>query len=635
MLLAGAKGTKEMRKLEGAQRIIIDWAATGFALLFIYSVTFTLPFYITLPLYICLNYVLVFCLYPASPKSPSNRFTLSDCLLCAAIIVVTLYFFQEYDFYVEKAGIFRPQDVFMGSIALVLTFEACRRVLGWSLPILALAGLIYVLWGFYIPGALGHRGFSYERVISQVFSFDGIYGTVTAVYSTYVMLFVIFGGVIQSVGMGGFLLDLSNSLVGRLKGGTAKTAVISSATVGTVMGSGAANVAVTGSFTIPLMKKVGYPPHIAGAIETVASAGGVLMPPIMGSAAFLLATFTNTPYRDVALLSFLPAILFYWGIYIQVHFISYKYQIPLIPEGSAPATRKVLKKDGHMLVPIVVIFVLIFAGYTPYRAAIWAIVVTLVFSILRPLTEKRMSWKEMLLMFGEGAKLQLSVGASAGIIGVIIAALVLPGLPLKVASFAVKISHGNLLLLLFLMMITSYIFGMGIPMVAAYIILAIIAVPALIEIGLPLFTSHLIIMWYSLAALWTPPVCVGAFVASGIAHARANQIGWYASRLGIGLYVIPLLMAFGMIIHGSIPEIFFAALCVAMGLYCFAAAVEGHTRNRLKTRERYAFLFIAILLIFPYTTLRFIGIAAFMTLFLIAYQFNLARILKKVKRPYL
>lgn len=622
-----------MRKLEGAQKIIIDWMATGFALLFIYAVTFTLPFYFALPLYICLNYVLIFCLYPAFHKSPSNRFTFSDSLLCAAIIIVTLYFFHEYNFYVEKAGLFRPQDVFMGSIALVLTFEACRRVLGWSLPILAFAGLIYVLWGSFIPGALGHRGFSYDRVISQVFSFEGIYGTVTAVYSTYVMLFVIFGGVIQSVGMGRFLLDLSNSLVGRLKGGTAKTAVISSATVGTVMGSGAANVAVTGSFTIPLMKKVGYPPYIAGAIETVASAGGVLMPPIMGSAAFLLATFTNTPYRDVALLSFLPALLFYWGIYIQVHFVSYKYHIPLIPEGSAPATKKVLKKDGHMLVPMILIFVLIFAGYTPYRAAIWAIVVTLVLTTLRPLTERRMSWKEMLLMFGEGAKLQLSVGASAGIIGVIIAALVLPGLPLKVASFAVKISHGNLLLLLFLMMITSYVFGMGIPMVAAYIILAIIAVPALIEIGLPLFTSHLIIMWYSLAALWTPPVCVGAFVASGIAHASPNQIGWYASRLGIGLYVIPLLMAFGTIIHGSILEMFFAALCVAMGLYCFAAAVEGHTKDRLKSWERILYFLSAILLIFPYTTLRVIGIVSFLTLFLFTHPLRLSQILERMRNP--
>jgi TRAP transporter 4TM/12TM fusion protein len=615
-----------MRQLEGAQKIVIDWTATGFALLFVYAVTFTLPFYFALPLYICLNYVLVFCLYPASNKSPSNRFTFLDSLLCAAIIIVTLYFFHEYDFYVEKAGIFRPQDVFMGSVALVLTFEACRRVLGWSLPILAIAGLIYVLWGSFIPGILGHRGFPYDRVISQVFSFDGIYGTVTAVYSTYVMLFVIFGGVIQSVGMGGFLLDLSNGLVGRLKGGTAKTAVISSATVGTVMGSGAANVAVTGSFTIPLMKKVGYPPHIAGAIETVASAGGVLMPPIMGSAAFLLATFTNTPYRDVALLSFLPAILFYWGIYIQVHFISYKYHIPLIPEGSAPAVRRVLKVSGHMLVPIIVIFVLIFVGYTPYRAAIWAIAVTIALSTLRPLTGKRMSWKEMLLMFGEGAKLQLSVGASAGIIGVIIAALVLPGLPLKIASFAVKISQGNLLLMLFMMMITSYVFGMGIPMVAAYIILAIIAVPALIQIGLPLFTSHLIIMWYSLAALWTPPVCVGAFVASGIAHASPNKIGWYACRLGIGLYIIPLLMAFGMIIHGSIPDILFAAFCVAMGLYCFAASAEGYTQKRLKPWQRYAYLAAAVLLIFPTTGLRLVGIGSFLALFLFAHRFSWARI---------
>src|SRR3546814_156776 len=254
--------------------------------------------------------------------------------------------------------------------------------------------------------------------MGQIFSFDGIYGAVTSVYSTYVLLFVIFGAVIQACGMGDFLLQLSNTLVGRLKGGTAKTAVVSSAGVGMIMGSGAANVAVTGSFTIPLMKRSGYPAHIAGAIETVASAGGVLLPPIMGSAAFILASFTQTPYREVALYSFLPAILFYWGIYAQVHMLSYRLDVPAAPAGKP--VREVLTRSGYMLIPIVVVFVLIFEGMTPYRAGLWAIASTFLVHYIRPFNGKRMGWKDFLLTFGEGAKLQLTVGASAGVSGIII-----------------------------------------------------------------------------------------------------------------------------------------------------------------------------------------------------------------------
>ena len=432
---------------------------------------------------------------------------------------------------------------------------------------------------------------------------------VTGIYSTYVMLFVILGAVIQAFGMGNFLLDLSNALVGRLKGGTAKTSVMSSATVGMIMGSGAANVAVTGSFTIPLMKRVGYPAHIAGAIETVASAGGVLMPPIMGSAAFVLASFTRIPYHEVALYSFLPALLYYWALYIQVDFLSHRLAIPVAKD--APPVLDVLKKGGHMLIPIVLVFVLIFIGMTPYRAALWTIGATILLHYIKPLEGKRLSLKDMLMTFGDGAKLQLTVGASAGVIGVIIAMLVLPGLPLKIASFAVGISHGNLMVLLFLMIITSYIFGMGIPMVAAYIVLAVIAVPALEEIGLPLFNAHLIIMWFSLAALWTPPVAVGAFVASGIAGASPNKIGWYAAKLGIGLYIIPFLMAYGTIINGTIPEILFAAISIAVGLYGFAAATEGYTHRYLPVWERLIYAVVSVLAMFPMLEIRVVGLALF------------------------
>lgn len=606
-----------MRRLEGLQKTVVDIIAAGFAFFTIYAVLYTVPFYVTLPLYICLNFILIFCLYPASKKSPGNRMTVLDLFLCLMSVIVTVFFLHEYSYYVNKAGLFRPIDTFMGTVTLLLGVEVCRRVLGWALPILTILGLAYALWGFVIPGPLGHPAFSYNRVLSQVFSFNGIYGTITAVYATYVMLFVVFGQIIQATGMSTFILELSDSILGKVRGGTAKTAALSSAGVGMVCGSGAANVAITGAFTIPLMKKVGYPPYIAGAIETVAGAGGVLMPPIMGSAAFLLATFTNTSYRNVCIISFLPAILYYWGLYIQIHFISYKYNIRQITEENRESLWNVMKRSGHMLIPIATIFVLIFEGITPYRAAIWSIAVTLLAHYIRPVGGKRMTPREVFHHFGEGVKLQLSVGSNAAIIGAFIVAVVLPGLPLSMASFGIWLSHGNLLILIALTAVVSYIFGMGIPMVASYIILEVIAVPTLREAGVPLLTANLVIMWYSLAALWTPPVCVGAFVASGIAHCSPNKIGWYACRLGVALYVIPLLMVYGTIISGTALQIFFATVCISISLYCFGATVEGYTNRRLFLWERFSYCIASLLTIYPHTASRLIGIAMFCMLYIV------------------
>lgn len=621
-----------MRQLQGFERNLTDIVAVGFALFFMYAIATTTPFYVTSPLYICLCYVLIFCLYPTRRGSAGSRIAPLDWLLCALTIAVTAYFFKEYTYYIEKPGLMRTQDIVVGSVALLLSVEACRRVLGWALPILAAVAMAYALWGFVIPGMLGHRGYSFERAVGQIFGFDGIYGSVTSIYSTYVLMFVVFGAVVQACGLGDFLLRLSTTLVGRLKGGTAKTAVVSSAAVGMIIGSGAANVAVTGSFTIPLMKRKGYPAHAAGAIETVASAGGVLMPPIMGSTAFLLASFTQIPYREVALYSFAPALLFYWGIYVQVHFLSHR--LGIAREDSTESAWRVMRQGGHMLLPILLVFFLIFYGTTPYRAGLWAIAATFLMHYVMPLDRGRMGVREALLTFAEGARLQLTVGASAGVIGVIIAMLVLPGLPLKVASFAVALSQGSLLVLMLLMIIVSYIFGMGIPAVAAYIILAVIAVPALVEVGLPLFNAHLIIMWFSLSALWTPPVAVGAFIASGIAGADASRIGWYAVRLGIGLYVIPFLMAYGTIVSGTWPEIVYASVAIGAGLYSFAAVIEGHTHRPLQLWERQLYGAIAVVTLFPEPLARAVGLAALAAVLLHEHRTALAaRLGRTGRRP--
>lgn len=554
------------------------------------------PYEVTYPTLVGGIYILIFMLYPATKRGKdSNRPSVLDLVLIAGSIAFTVYYIANYSFFVDKPGVYRTPDIVFAALSVLISIEACRRVLGKVMPVMAVVFIAYAAYGHLIPlGNLwNHSLLSWKRILMYCYSMQGIYGTVTQIYARYVLLFVIFGAVLEMSGLGDLLIQVSMSIVGRLRGGVAKTAVVSSALVGSIMGSGPANVAVTGVFTIPLMKKSGWPSDIAGAVESVASSGGAIMPPVMGSVAFLVAANLGVPYNQVVAVSFLPAILFYFASYIQIHFWSFRLGIAPLKKEEVPKLWPLLKKDGVLLIPFVLVFVMIIAGRSPYRSAFAA---TLVIFAICLLTGRKKP-KEIIQAFEKGTKNSLTVAGSGGVIGIIVATLTLSALPLKFSSIALKLSGGHLLPLIVLVFIVAYIFGMGMAVVPSYMLLSTIAAPALMTAGLTQFTAHFIIMWFTLASMWTPPVAVSSFVAASIAEESPYKISWRAVPLGMGLYIIPFMFAYGKLLDGTLMEIALSAATGALALFAVSAVVVGYTSRKLSLPERGVLLAASVLLI--------------------------------------
>ena len=588
-----------------------------FGLYFFLNAYIYFPYEISYPLFIGGIFILIFILYPATKKGKaSDKPSWLDIALIAVCLAFTLNFMINYSYYVDKPGAYRTWDIIFALSAVLISIEACRRVLGKVMPIMAIVFIIYAAYGHFIPtGSMwNHSLLSWKRILMYCYSMQGIYGTITQIYARYVLLFVIFGAVLEMSGLGDLLIQLSMALVGRLRGGVAKTAVVSSALVGSIMGSGPANVAVTGVFTIPMMKKSGWPSDIAGAVETVASSGGAIMPPIMGSVAFIVAANLGVPYQTVVTMSFLPAIMFYLALYIQTHFWSYKLDIKPLSKAEVPEIWPLLKKDGILLIPFVMIFVLIITGRSPCRSAFLATIV--IFAIC--LLVKRKKPSEILKSFERGTINSLTVAGSGGVIGVIVAVLTLSALPLKFSSIALKLAGGHLLPLIFLVFIVAYIFGMGMAVVPSYMLLSTIAVPALMTAGLSQMTAHFIIMWFSIASMWTPPVAVSSFVASSIAQESPYKISKRAMPMGMGLYIIPFMFAYGKLLNGTPLEIILSGITGMLSVVSASAGIVGFTSVKLTLVERILFFAAAILLITEVPALYIAGGVAFAVLLIVS-----------------
>ena len=606
-----------MRQLNPGWSLVVKVVSIIFGLYYFVNAFFIMPYQYTYPLFLCFTHVLIFILYPFSKKEKAKGSpTFADLILIAITLAFSAYFISNFWWFVERAGLSRTPDLVMGVLAIVTSIEACRRVLGNSLPIIGIICLVYAYFGYLIPDQfiLHHAPVNWRRIVMTLFSIEGLYGTVTQIYARFVLLFIIFGAVLEVSGLGDLIIKISMAIVGRFKGGVAKTAVISSALVGGVVGSGSANVAITGVFTIPMMKKNGFPNDIAGAVEAVSSSAGAIMPPVMGSAAFILAAYVGVTYREIVIISFLPAILFYLATYMQVHYISYKLNIKKTEASDIPDLKALLKKDWILLVPFVMIFALVIYGMTPFRAA--AISTVTIFVIC--LVTKRAKPLQLLESFGQGTRSSLTISGTAGVCGILVTALTLVGFPLKFTSLAISLSGGNLLILIILCFVIAYIFGMGMAMVPAYIIISTIAAPALIGAGLTRLAAHMIIMWFCLASMWTPPVAISAFVASSIADANPFKIGFKSMPLGMGLYIIPFMFAYGNIITGSFWEIVFSAASASLALIAVSAAVVGYTRIKVPLPLRLFMVAAALLLIMENPLIVSIGALGFVIIF--AYQ---------------
>ena len=353
------------------------WETLHFPGLSIYAFHFYLPFYVVF------TAILTFIFYPARTGAPRERPSTVDLLLCAGVVVFTVEYIMNFADRGDRAGLVLWPDVFMGTIAIIVSIEMCRRILGWVLPLLGMFFFFYAMYGNLFPGRLLHKGFSYNEVVSFIYGTAGIFGVIANVYASYVFLFILFGVFLEKTKVGDVFIDLSYALVGRLRGGAAKASVVSSGLVGSVVGSGAANIVITGTFTIPLMKRAGYRPHYAAAVEAVSSIGGHLLPPIMGSAAFLVAAFTETDYGWIAMISLVPALMYYFAVFMSVHFRSGLDGIHGLPKEELPELWPLLKKDGYLLLPVLLLILRLVIGRSPFDAALWSIVLAMVLGFLR------------------------------------------------------------------------------------------------------------------------------------------------------------------------------------------------------------------------------------------------------------
>ncbi|MBQ8919169.1 MAG: TRAP transporter fused permease subunit, partial [Acidaminococcaceae bacterium] len=448
------------------------------------------------------------------------------------------YLIANFTRIAQTGGRVNSFEVGVAAVALIVVFEAARRASG-NLAVLALVFLGYNWFGEFLPGLLGHNGFTLKRVlITQFWGTQGVLGTGIGVSATYIFLFVVFGAFLKHSGFSKFINDFSLTLVGQTPGGPAKVAVVASALMGMINGSAIANVATTGTITIPLMKRTGYRKEFAGAVEAVASTGGQFCPPIMGAVGFVMAEFLNLSYTKVMLAAIVPAFLYYLGLLMSVHFEAKRLGLSGLSKENIPDAAKVLKEQGHLVIPLAVLIALMFAGYTPLYSAVIAIFATVGASWLRK--ETRMTWSKVIEAVTEGAKGAISVGVCCVIIGVIIGTVTLTSMGLNMGYLILNvINNDNIYVTGLLVMVMSTILGMGVPGVAAYVIVQAVAVPVLIKAGVLAITSHLFCLIYACLSNITPPVAMSAYVASGIAGSDQTKTGIWAVRLGLIGFIIP------------------------------------------------------------------------------------------------
>ena len=540
-----------------------------------------------------------------------NRVTILDYLLGIIAAVSALYIVLDYEGIASRAGVPTTRDIIFGLMLVVLLLEATRRVIGPALPIIASIFILYVFTGPHLPDFLAFKGASLSRFISQMtMDTEGIYGVPLHVSATVVFLFVLFGTMLERAGGGNFFIQLAISGLGRFRGGAAKAAVLGSALTGVVSGSSIANVVTTGTFTIPLMKKVGYPPEKAAAVEVASSINGQLAPPVMGAAAFIIAELTGTPYLDVALATVIPAILYFVSIFYMIDLEAYKEGLHGYAKDELPDARKVLLERGHLVIPIfVLIFVLIGLNASVIKAAIWAIYSTILCTFLRKST--RLTPEQFVAGFADGAKQAVGLIAACATAGIIIGVLNLTGTGLKFASGIIALSGGILPIALILTMGSSLILGMGLPTAAAYLICAAVIVPALTGLGVPALTGHLFIFYFACLSAITPPVALAAFTAASLGKTKPMGVALTAVRLGIVAFIVPFMFVYApsLLWQGSLPEILGTLATSLCGVFFLGSALQGAFRDRvLNMGQRGLFLLGSLALIQPGLVTDLIGV---------------------------
>ncbi len=542
-----------------------------------------------------------------------------DLLLAAAAAGAVAYWILQFEALAYRSGSETPMDFFVSLAGILLSLEVARRVLGWSMALVGVVFILYPLLGPHMPEVFAHRGFRFERVVDALYlTQDGVFGVMADVLATYVILFIFFGAFLQKSGAGRFFIDLPLALCGRTAGGPAKVAVVASALFGTVSGSAIANTVATGTFTIPMMKKAGFRPHVAGAIEPAASIGGMFMPPVMGAGGFLMAELTGLPYVSIMLMSVFPAFLYFLAVFTMVHFEAKKHGIEGVKAEELPKASRILRREWYMALPLAVIVALLLAGSSPGLSACWATLACVAVSWVR--AETRMGPREIWEAILAGARSTLVIGATVGVVGMVVGSIALTGIGLKFSDIIISLAGGNLAVAIILVGLASLVLGMGVPVTAAYLITAVLAVPALGEMGVMIVAAHQIVYWFSQDSNITPPVCVAAYAGAAIAGADPWKTGWTSFKFAKLLYVMPFLFAFTpavLIKNWDLsPPAMFPALDVVMaffsatvGTLAFSAMSMGYLVRRTTAVEWVFFAVATVLCYVPGLITDLTGIA--------------------------
>lgn len=612
------------RKLKGIFGWIVFLGLLSFSLFQLYTGVFgVLTAQLQRSIHLGFALSLVFLLFPARKKDRgrTHKPAWYDIILAIVSVGVGAYWPLMIDDLVMRVGVITEVDFYVGILAVLLVLEATRRAVGLPITIIATLFLVYALFGPQMPGFLAHRGLSPERLIQTMFfTTEGILGTPLGVSSTFIFLFLLFGSFLVKTGVGQYFNDLAVSIAGKATGGPAKVAIFSSALQGTISGSSVANVVTSGSFTIPMMKKLGYKKEFAGGVEAAASTGGQLMPPIMGAAAFLMVEFIGgITYWEIAKAAAIPALLYFTGIWIMTHFEAKRVGLRGLKDEEMPNRKEVLKKI-YLLTPILAVIILMTSGMSVTRAALWSILITILVSMISK--ETRIGIKQMIEALVDGARTALGVAVATAAAGIIVGVVTKTGLGLKLANGLLDLAGGALIPTLMLTMVACIILGMGSPTTANYVITSTIAAPAIILLGVPDLSAHLFVFYFGIIADITPPVALAAFAAAGVSGGEPIKTGVNASKLAIAAFIIPYMFVLSpelLMIDTTWYYLIWVVFTALAGMMAIGAGIIGFWQRKLHWLERIAGIVGGLLLIYPEGVSDIVGLIIFIVL--VALQF--------------
>jgi len=612
----GKSAKRELKGITGKLLTLLGVCASLYYLLFISGALSRIGIHIqSIPhgalLFGLINILVIF-YYPATKNAPKDKLPWYDVLLILLNALACGYVFFFYDpVIISHFQLLEPSivDLLFGGILIIIIIETTRCTIGWAMVVVVVFCFFHTFYAQYFPGLLYGRNHLLSDVISyQYMTSEGIWGVALQTVSLIVVMFIIFGSFLAKTGIGDFFNNLAFSLVGHIRGGPAKVALITSGLFGMISGSTSANVATTGVFTIPLMKRVGYTADFAGAVEAVASNGGQIVPPVMGVVAFILAELLGISYLKVCFVSILPAFVYYLALFVMVDLEAAKSNLKGLPREDMPSLKKVIKEGWYYMIPVLMLmYFMIGPGYPPETSCFFALLILIGLSMIKK--KDRITPRKMIEALEDGAKGMMSVMPAVASAGLIMGCISLSGVAYNLSGLLVETARGNMLILLCLAATSCFILGMGMTSVPCYLIVATLVAPALGNMGVPVLAAHLFVFWYGITSFITPPVAVGAYVAASIANGNVWKTGWIATRLGIVTFIIPFMFVYNpaLLFMGSLGTIVLSTCTTIVGVAALAAGISGYIIKPMNWVERFSFVIGSCMLIYPGWTTDLLG----------------------------